>query len=54
MNIAGDSNVVQIGSEVLTYLRNMIQYETKFITDKEGRIVEEKRRTSPFEMTPTE
>ena len=54
MNNAGDSNVVQIGSEVLSYLKTLIQYETKFVSDREGRIIEEKRVVSPFELVQTE
>lgn len=42
INSAGDSNVVQISSDLKSFLQSMITYETKYHTDREGKIIEEK------------
>lgn len=43
--------MVQISTEVMKYLKDMIKYETKFTYDKEGKIVEEKKIAGDFELT---
>ena len=49
--MAGDSNVVKIGNDLMKYLKDMIIIDTKYHYDKEGKIIEEKKRAQTNQET---